>query len=375
MDLITQGVLGAAVGMVGWRHKMGRPAILAGACFGLLPDLDVVAGVAGQWASLVHHRGISHALIFAPVMAWPLGAIAWKAASAWRTKRPGLESGFLSWVHLAFWAMWTHPLLDAFTSYGTQLYLPFSSTRVAWDGVSIIDPLYTFPLIAALIASWLWRTHPTRGRMITAAALAWTVLYLGFGVWQNHRAITWARTQFQQTFKRPASHMRALPMLANLFSWRIVARDEQLNVYAAQHSSLAPKQLTFYTMTPPTAQLGALDPRITQAHNDPRGEIFLWFADDYVSYDFFPHEQGTRLRMSDQRYGGVQRPTHAMWGAEAIFDKEGKLKDIQRYNDRSGMDIGAEFGGLWSLIWTGSVRSTQDPHKAHHASPPKHRAD
>lgn len=356
MDLITQGVLGAAVGMVGWRHRMGRPAILAGALFGLLPDLDVVAGAAGQWASLVHHRGISHALIFAPVMAWPLGALAWKAADAWRARRPGLEAGYLSWVHLAFWAMWTHPLLDAFTAYGTQLYLPFSSTRVAWDGISIIDPLYTLPLIAALVASWMWRAHPTRGRRVVAGALAWTVLYLGLGVWQNHRALTWARAQFQQTFERPAPHMRALPMLANMFSWRIIARDDDLTVYAAQHSSLNPSPLTFATASPPRTQTGDLDPRIIRALGDPRGELFLWFADDYVSYDFFPHKQGSRLRISDQRYGGVRHPLKAMWGAEANFDEAGNLEYIQRYNDRSGMDMGAELSGTWNLIWTGSVR-------------------
>lgn len=356
MDLITQGVLGAAVGMVGWRHKMGRPAILAGALFGLLPDLDVVAGLAGQWASMVHHRGISHALVFAPVMAWPFGAIAWKAAGAWRARRPGLESGYLSWVHLAFWAMWTHPLLDAFTSYGTQLYLPFSSTRVAWDGVSIVDPLYTFPLIGALIASWFFRERAGMGRKVTALALGWTVAYLGLGMWQNHRAVSWGQAQFERQFDRPAEHLRALPTLANLFAWRIVAREEDLTVHAAQHSNLEPRALKFYTMRPPKGPEGELDERIVKVQEDPRGDLFLWFADDYVSYDFFPHEGGTRLRMSDQRYGGIQRPIHAMWGAEAFFDEAGELQDIQRYNDRSGMDIGAEFSGIWSLIWTGRVR-------------------
>ena len=39
----------------------------------------------------------------------------------------------------------THGLLDSCTSYGTQLFWPFSDVRVAWDTMSIVDPLFTVP--------------------------------------------------------------------------------------------------------------------------------------------------------------------------------------------------------------------------------------
>ena len=36
----------------------------------------------------------------------------------------------------------THGFLDACTSYGTSLFWPFSSTRVSWNVISIVDPFF-----------------------------------------------------------------------------------------------------------------------------------------------------------------------------------------------------------------------------------------
>ena len=48
----------------------------------------------------------------------------------------------------------THPLLDAFTVYGTQILLPFSDYPVGWSTLFIIDPLYTLPLVVGVVAAW-----------------------------------------------------------------------------------------------------------------------------------------------------------------------------------------------------------------------------
>ncbi|MEZ4986848.1 MAG: metal-dependent hydrolase [Saprospiraceae bacterium] len=57
----------------------------------------------------------------------------------------------VSMVAFVFWAILTHPLPDACTTYGTQLLEPFSSLRVAWNVVSVADPLYTVPFLWLLI--------------------------------------------------------------------------------------------------------------------------------------------------------------------------------------------------------------------------------
>ena len=57
-----------------------------------------------------------------------------------------------------FWAIQlaliTHPLLDAFTVYGTQLLWPLRPPPVMWSSVFIIDPLYTVWLLVACVVAW-----------------------------------------------------------------------------------------------------------------------------------------------------------------------------------------------------------------------------
>jgi hypothetical protein len=43
-----------------------------------------------------------------------------------------------------------HPLLDACTSYGTHLWLPFSQHREAWNLIAVVDPLFTLLLAVPL---------------------------------------------------------------------------------------------------------------------------------------------------------------------------------------------------------------------------------
>ena len=53
---------------------------------------------------------------------------------------------------LCIWLiLFTHVLLDALTSYGTQLFWPLTSAPVAISSIFIIDPLYTLPLLLAVI--------------------------------------------------------------------------------------------------------------------------------------------------------------------------------------------------------------------------------
>ena len=58
----------------------------------------------------------------------------------------------------------THGVLDACTSYGTQLGWPFSDVRFAWSNVSIVDPLFTAPIVL-LAATAARRAIPLSARM------------------------------------------------------------------------------------------------------------------------------------------------------------------------------------------------------------------
>lgn len=342
MDLVTQAVLGAAIGQAGFARKLGRGAIIGGALFGMLPDADIIAGLWGTWASLEHHRGITHALIFAPVMCAPFGYLAHRL-----TKR---RHDWKTWAHLAFWAMWTHPMLDVFTTYGTQLALPFNDTRYAIDGVSIIDPLYTFPLIFALILGRIKRDKPQVGKRAAWAMLIATTAYLSLGLLQARSARQLAASELERQDIIGSTRLRAIPTFANIWAWRIVSSQPDKSFHVGYTSTLAPGPITFSKIEP------LKSPLLDKAYQDHRVQRFDWFADGWLSYTVEEQADGSvKLRGQDQRYGSVLKPTHAMWGVDVMFGPGGELVDVKRYNDRDAGSMGKELRALRALILTGKT--------------------
>ena len=146
MDSLTQVVLGAAVGEATLGKKVGNHAALWGAVAGTIPDLDVIASpFQGELAFLVAHRGFTHSLLFCVIMAPALGWLIHR----WVYKEK--RGTWRAWSWLAFWAFFTHTMLDCFTTWGTQLFYPFSDYRVAFNSIFVVDPLYTLPFLICLI--------------------------------------------------------------------------------------------------------------------------------------------------------------------------------------------------------------------------------
>lgn len=357
MDLITQGVLGAAIGEAGWRHKLGRGAVLAGIFFGLMPDFDVISSLWGPWTSIVHHRGFTHSIFFAPLIAPIGGYICWRLSK----KRGDVKS----WIHLAFWSLLTHPLLDVFTVYGTQLLTPVSDERFSLDGVSIIDPLYTLPLLIALILAFVWRKHPRRGQRLTAAMLVATTLYLGLGYWTGQGARKAYASQLEQGRELTLDRVRATPTFANLIVWRVMATDNQGDTHVGLYSVTKKNEVAFVT------KKKLESPLIARAMEDERAQLFTWFAQDWIGYriEEVPDSQTVHLYMDDLRYGGMRQPLQAMWGAQVTFEgSDQMLTDVERVNYRRNQDIGEEISALWRAIIRGPDAVVRD---AKIASEPK----
>lgn len=145
MDSLTQIALGAAVGEAVLGKKVGYRAALWGSVFGTLPDLDILAyPFLTEVQELAFHRGMTHALLFSVVVAPLVGPL----LARWHRK---LGVPWQSWAWMVFWILFTHPILDAFTSYGTQLLWPITMYPVAFSTLSIIDLLYTVPLLVGVI--------------------------------------------------------------------------------------------------------------------------------------------------------------------------------------------------------------------------------
>ena len=138
MDPLSQGTVGAAfaqsIANKNNIFKIGFIGFLAG----LTPDLDVlIQSSTDPILSLEYHRQFTHSLFFIP-----FGSLIF-ALLIFPLFRSSLNLKTVYFASLLGYA--THGLLDACTSYGTQLFWPFSNERISWNNISIVDPLFTIP--------------------------------------------------------------------------------------------------------------------------------------------------------------------------------------------------------------------------------------
>ena len=111
MDSLTQIVLGGAVGEAVLGKKVGNKAILWGAIGGTIPDLDTIPGQFLDTVSRLEiHRGFSHSIVFALLISPLLG---WLIYKLYKKKK---EATIWGWTQLFFWCIFTHPLLDIYTT-------------------------------------------------------------------------------------------------------------------------------------------------------------------------------------------------------------------------------------------------------------------
>jgi inner membrane protein len=170
MDSITHLFLGGAIAAAMAPAKHRRMALLAGAVLNTLPDLDVLplALVEDPVAVLTWHRGITHSLFVLPFVALLLW---WWLRDRVALFRDSPARGF--WMILA--CLLAHPLIDAFTVYGTQLFWPLPVAPAMWSSLFIIDPLFTLILVAACVAAGLGRGRALLlGVALAGAYVGWS---------------------------------------------------------------------------------------------------------------------------------------------------------------------------------------------------------
>jgi inner membrane protein len=177
MDSLTQIVLGGAVAasVAPARHR--RAALVAGGVLGTLPDLDVIplALLGADAVSLITwHRGPSHSL---PVLA-AAGFLLWLVLRRWWAP---LKEAPTRWLWAIELALLTHPLLDAFTVYGTQLFWPLPGSPVMIASIFIIDLAYTLPLLVACGAAW-WLRERQAVNWLLLTGIALSTTYLGWSL-------------------------------------------------------------------------------------------------------------------------------------------------------------------------------------------------
>ena len=297
MDPISQGAIGAVAPQVVLKSEKIRAVALLGGLAGLAPDLDVfIHSATDPLLFLEYHRHFTHALLFIPVGAAFVALLLHGFVRRTLLPRETYLACLLGYA--------THGLLDACTSYGTLLLWPFSDYRVAWNNVSVIDPLFTLPLLTLVILA-----AALRRRVLAVAGLLWALGYLLLGVVQHQRAEAAGALLAAERGHQP-HRLSAKAGFANLLVWKLVYQHDgrlyvdgirtglRVDICPGASIALLDVQRDFPWLEPGSQQ--ALDV-----------ERFRWFSDGYVAVD-----PVVENRVVDMRYSLVPNTIDPLWGID-----------------------------------------------------------
>lgn len=262
-----------------------RRALLWGALLGTLPDLDVLVPMADAVEAFTRHRSFSHSLLVLSLIT-PL--LAWLVVRLHRIRDRSVQRRWLGAVWLV---LITHPLLDSFTTYGTQIFWPLNDTPVSLSSIFIIDPAYTLPLLIAVLMVLMMRRRPQLAQRINRAALLVSTLYLGTTlVVKQHMEGRAAQALMAQG--ADSGRLFSTPAPLSILLWRFVyMQPDQYQVgYAGLFDGPTPMAFTAYPngaeLRPPPGQVPALD-------------RLAWFTHGFYAIDALCD----RLRVTDLRMG------------------------------------------------------------------------
>jgi inner membrane protein len=299
MDPLTQGVLGAALPQAASAPRYAASAGLLGFLAGMAADLDVlIRSTTDPLLFLEYHRQFTHSLIFIPFGGFICALVLHTVLG----RRRGL-SFRQSWLFCTL-GYATHAVLDACTTYGTMLFWPFSYERVAWNTISIIDPLFTLPLLAATVLG-ARRCNPWYARV----ALVWALSYMGLGLWQRNSAVDMGYAVAAQRGHAPL-RLEAKPSFGNILVWKIVYETGDRFYVDAVRTGLAPRVFpgTSVQKLDTVRDMPWLDHGSQQALDIER---FRWFSNGYIARD--PLHAN---RVIDIRYSFVPNEVAPLWSIQ-----------------------------------------------------------
>lgn len=284
MDSLTQIVLGASVAEAVAGKKMGAKAALWGAICGTIPDLDVFLRF---WYDPIHgalvHRGFSHSLLFALLITPILGYL------LFRLYRRKYEQKL--WIKLVFLAIVTHPLLDIFTSYGTQFLWPFES-RLSTNSIFVIDPIYTFPFMILLIIALFTNRNKQRRAILNRTGLIFSTSYLFLTLFVK-LVILNNSSEYFRDYKIDESRTFVTPMPFTSFYWMIVTEGKD-DFYIGYKS-------VYYPFRPQEIDTIPKNHNLINGLKDPAD---LLSSSKFISKGYYTCERiGDTLLIHDLRFG------------------------------------------------------------------------
>lgn len=351
MDTLTHALLGAALGQVAFGRKLGWRASVVGVVSAELPDADFLIHAASDpLLNIELHRHFTHSFAFSPVIALA-ATLPWFFRAAFREQRLAL---FLC----GMLGCWSHILLDACTSYGTQFLVPFSQHRFGWDFISIIDPIFTLALLAGLVANAISSRRSRRVEALnergtrsaelgmgthrwTGAALGFCAAYMTLGAVQKTRAHA-AQVELARSRGHRPERTEAMPTMANHLVWRsLYLHDGRI------HSD----RIRVPWLGAVTVREGNSLPLVTRrdlspaeaARNGPLRsfERFAHFSDGWMA-----RAPGDPTIIADMRYSLSGKAFDPIWGIR--FTTPGALPEVEWINRSRERRITP--GELWAEI-------------------------
>lgn len=282
MDSATQFLLGASLAGVTLAPAIGRKALLVGGVVATLPDLDVLIPINNPIDAMTYHRGPTHSILVltaaAPLIAWATRKLARIPIDNWRR------------LLLTVWlCLVTHPILDALTTYGTQILWPLNiGPPVALPSVFIIDPFYTSLLLAGVLTMALLRNRRDLGHRINRSLLALGCLYLGLGA-AAHFTV---KAKAAATPELKGAKIMVQPTPFNIVFWQVLAVDQD-HYYVGYTSPLSACRSVVMNKK---KRVSALTGNIGRKPSIAR---LKWFTDGFYAYQKF----GATWTIADLRIG------------------------------------------------------------------------
>ena len=294
MDPISQGTVGAAFAQSTANKNNIIKIGIIGFLAGLAPDLDVfIRSSTDPMLSLEYHRQFTHSLFFIPIGALIVSLVIFPLVK---------KSLSLKTVYVAsFFGYTTHGFLDACTSYGTLLFWPFSNERVTWNNISVVDPIFTIPVLVLVATAII-----TRKLLFSFFAIGWMTFYLLLGFVQYERAFLVANDLAHSRGHTP-ERLTLKPSFGNLILWKSIYQYEENFYVDAIRTALSSTwclgesiRMFDYQYHLPNLDIDS------QQRKDI--ERFRWFSQHYLGFDY------EKSLVTDVRYSMVPNQIAPMWG-------------------------------------------------------------
>jgi inner membrane protein len=339
MDSITHLFVGGAIAAALAPASQRRAALLAGAVLNSLPDIDVLPLMLSDnpVTRMVCHRGMTHSLLVLPFVAWAL----W----AWFRSRGGrVAASPRRWFWIFQLALLAHPLLDAFTVYGTQLFWPLPVPPAMWSSLFIIDPVFSMCLIVPCVIAWFATTRPLAQRALLVG-LGLAVAYLGLSLlakWQVERE---AERSLAVYGLQDAPRF-SVPMPFNILLWRVVAMTPG-GFVEGERSLVADRgPMSFRRYASDVAAL-------TAVRDFGTVERLRWFNHGFMK----SQERDGELVLSDLRMGAEPDYTFRFAVARRV---NGEWREIAPRQLRWPWEASRRLDAMWQRIWRSPPTSQSD---------------